>query len=202
MEFMKLGRAGATAAAAACLVLAACADNRPDAGDTVVTTPPATADTVGGAVAMTTMSDANIVDLLTTANTGEVEYSKVAVTKATNPEVKQFARDMVRDHEAMVKSINGLASKLAVTPAPPEKSQALKDEVAKDINDLNAKTGKEFDAEYINEQIDMHQEMLDLLDDLDDDSNTPDVKTAIENAKPNVQAHLDRAKAIKDKLDG
>ena len=91
--------------------------------------------------------------------------------------------------------------KLGVTPATNDKATNLKAEVAKDINDLNAKTGKDFDKEFIDEQIDMHQETLDLLNDLDGRTTNADLKTAIAEAKPKVQAHLDQAKAIKDKLD-
>ena len=48
---------------------------------------------------------------------------------------------------------------------------------------------------------DMHQETLDLLNDLDGKTTNADLKAAIAEAKPKVQAHLDQAKAIKDKVD-
>ena len=70
------------------------------------------------------------------------------------------------------------------------------------IADLNGKTvGKDFDNEFMEEQVDMHQETLDLLDDLDSKTTNADLKAAIAEAKPKVQAHLDQAKAIKDKVD-
>jgi predicted outer membrane protein len=47
----------------------------------------------------------------------------------------------------------------------------------------------------------MHQETLDLLNDLDGKTTNADLKAAIAEAKPKVQAHLDQAKAIKDKVD-
>ena len=51
------------------------------------------------------------------------------------------------------------------------------------------------------EQVDMHQETLDLLNDLDSRTTNADLKAAIAEAKPKVQAHLDQAKALKDKVD-
>jgi putative membrane protein len=141
------------------------------------------------------------VDVLTVANQGEVDYSQIGVDKATNASVKEFARMMVKDHGTMLAAVKDLSTRLNVTPAANDKANDLKEETTKDINDLNAKTGKEFDEEFMAEQIDMHQETLDLLTDLDGRTTNADLKAAIAEAKPKVQAHLDQAKAIKDKLD-
>ena len=178
--------------------VAACAPKTEDGTDTLATTPPATATTPTTDMGWT---DANVVDVLTVANQGEVDYSQLGVDKATNPSVKEFAQMMVKDHSAMVTSVKDLATRLNVTAMSNDKANDLKEENTKDITDLNAKTGKDFDKEFMDEQIDMHQETLDLLNDLDGRTTNADLKTAIAEAKPKVQAHLDQAKAIKDKLD-
>jgi len=185
-------------------ILAACSPrDKTNTTDTLATTPPATATTptVSDSAAGGAWTDANVVDVLTVANQGEIDYSKIAIDKATNASVKQFAQKMVTDHGAMLDKVKSLATKLNVTPVPNDKANDLQQEVQKDINDLNAKTGKEFDEEFMEEQIDMHQETLDLLNDLDSRTTNADLKAAIAEAKPKVQAHLDQAKAIKDKLD-
>ena len=87
------------------------------------------------------------------------------------------------------------------TSPPNDKANDLKEENQKEISDLNAKTGADFDKEFMEEQVDMHQETLDLLNDLDSKTTNADLKAAIAEAKPKVQAHLDEAKAIKDKVD-
>ena len=185
-------------------VLAACTNDGADTVDTLATTtPPATATTPGTATGDVGMawSDANVVDVLTVSNQGEVDYSQIAVKQAQNAEVKEYARTMVRDHGALVDKLKGLATQLNVTPAAHDRSAELKEEIQKDITDLQGKTGKDFDAEFINEQIDMHQEMLNLLDDLDGRTTNTELKTQIAQVRPNVQAHLDLAKQIKDKHD-
>ena len=181
--------------------VAACAPKAEDGVDTLATTPPATATTPTTGDMAGGWTDANVVDVLTVANQGEVDYSQVGAEKATDPSVKAYASMMVKDHGAMVTSVKDLATRLNVMAAPNDKTNSLKEEVSKDINDLNAKTGKDFDKEFMDEQIDMHQETLDLLNDLDGRTTNADLKTAIAEAKPKVQAHLDQAKAIKDKLD-
>ena len=179
--------------------LAACSPKTEQTTDTLATTPPATAATPTVDAPWT---DANVVDVLTVANQGEVEYSQIAAEKATDPGVKQYAQMMVKDHGAMLDAVKSLATRLNVTPATNDKANDLKEENTKDINDLNGKTvGKDFDVEFMEEQVDMHQETLDLLNDLDGRTTNADLKAAIAEAKPKVQAHLDQAKALKDKVD-
>ena len=185
-------------------ILAACSPKKEQTTDTLATTPPATATTPTPATGEVAggWTDANVVDVLTVANQGEVDYSQLGVEKATNPSVKQFAQLMVKDHGAMLDAVKSLTSKLNVTPTANDKVNDLQKENQKDITDLNGKkVGKDFDKEFMDEQVDMHQETLDLLNDLDSKTTNPDLKAAIAEAKPKVQAHLDQAKAIKDKVD-
>lgn len=183
-------------------VLAACSPKKEQTTDTLATTPPATATTPTAGDVTSGWTDANVVDVLTVANQGEVDYSQIAVEKATNPSVKQYAQLMVKDHGSMLDGVKSLATKLNVTPAANDKVTDLQKESQKDIADLNGKTvGKDFDHEFMEEQVDMHQETLDLLNDLDSKTTNADLKAAIAEAKPKVQAHLDQAKAIKDKVD-
>ena len=183
-------------------ILAACSPKNEQTTDTLATTPPATAATPAPADANAAWTDANVVDVLTVANQGEVDYSQIGAEKATRADVKKFAQMMVKDHGTMLDAVKSLATRLNVTPATNDKANDLKEENTKDINDLNAKTvGKEFDDEFMEEQVDMHQETLDLLNDLDSRTTNADLQAAIAEAKPKVQAHLDQAKALKDKVD-
>ena len=186
-------------------VVVACDRQKADLADT--TTGSAVAP--GAAIApadtgsnLTTMSDANLVSILSSASAAEVEYSQVGVERATNAQVKEFARMMVRDHGQMRDSIDALAQRLGVTPAAPERATEMGTEARQDLEDLRGKSGADFDKEFMEEQVDMHEDMLNLLEDLDDDSNTPDILRAIEGAKATVRAHLDRAKQLKDTVDG
>jgi putative membrane protein len=183
-------------------ILAACSPRKEQTTDTLATTPPAPATTPTTSDVATGWTDANVVDVLTVANQGEIDYSQLGAEKATNPSVKQFAQLMVKDHGTMLDAVKNLASKLNVTPAPNDRVSDLQKENQKDITDLNGKTvGKDFDKEFMEEQVDMHQETLDLLSDLDSRTTNADLKAAIAEAKPKVQAHLDQAKALKGKVD-
>jgi putative membrane protein len=192
-----------SAVAFGAFALVACRDRNDNGIPDSVAVSPSTVDSAAGAVAsgMTADTpDAEIVGALWTASMGEVDYSKIAAAKATNPEVKKLARQMVTDHGAMVKDIEALMAKAGITP---DTTQGKGDEFIKDnrqdIADLNAKTGTDFDNEYVEEQIDAHQKVLDLLEDVDEDADNPELKAMVEAAKPKVQAHLDAFKALKEK---
>lgn len=68
--------------------------------------------------------------------------------------------------------------------------------------ELGAKKGEEFDRCYIGSQIMAHQHMLDALTVFEKHAQGEELKSAIAQAKPNVQAHLDEAKALAKKLEG
>jgi putative membrane protein len=202
MQKLSSARLTSAVAIGAFGILAACSPKNDQTADTLATTPPATAATPATGDVANTWTDANVVDVLTVANQGEVDYSQVGVDKATNPSVKQFAQMMVKDHGDMLTSVKNLSTKLNVTAAANDKVNDLQKENQKDIADLNGKTvGKDFDKEFMEEQVDMHQETLDLLNDLDSKTTNADLKAAIAEARPKVQAHLDQAKSIKDKVD-
>ena len=192
---------GKMIAASACVfALAACGGADETTVDDSAAAVAATTDSAAGAIGTGAMTEANVFAALAASNAAEIEHSKVAVDKATNADVKAFAQMMIDEHTAMSKQGDELAVRLNVTPAPNDVANDLREESTKDVTDLNAKTGSDFDNEYIDEQIDMHQETLDLLDRLDDNATNADLKAMIEQAKPKVQQHLDRAKAIKEKL--
>jgi putative membrane protein len=202
MQMISTTRLASALAIGAFGILAACSPRKNETTDTLATTPPATATTPTTPTTDESWTDANVVNALTAVNQGEIDYSQLGVDKATNPSVKQFAQQMVKDHTTMLDGVKNLTAKLAVTPAVNKKVDDLQKENQKDIADLNGKSaGKDFDHEFMEEQVDMHQEALDLLNDLDSKTTNADVKAAIAEAKPKVQAHLDKAKAIKDKVD-
>jgi predicted outer membrane protein len=77
-------------------------------------------DTTSGAAATSsgTLSDANIVFLLDEANMADSATAAYALPRATNPEVKAFAKMMMGEHHALRVQGQHLAKQLNVTPEP------------------------------------------------------------------------------------
>jgi predicted outer membrane protein len=143
----------------------------------------------------------DVIGVLTMIHHGVVDYSQLGVNHGTDPTVKEFARMMVKDHRQALDSMYGLATKLNVTPQMSEKAADLQKEFKKDIEDLKAKKdGRELDKEFMDEQIDLHEETIGVLKDLDEKTKDATMKRAITATLPKMEAHLDRAKKVRSKL--
>src|SRR5262249_59429572 len=70
-------------------------------------------------------TDPQIAHIAYTAGVIDINAAKQAVSKAGNKDVKAFAQDMVRDHEAVNKQALDLVKKLNVTPEDNDTSKTL-----------------------------------------------------------------------------
>jgi putative membrane protein len=159
-----------------------------------------TAAPAGGATGEAAWSDANIVALLDHANEADSTAGAVAAKKATNPQVKQFARLMMGEHHALREQGKKLAGKLNVTPQPPVNDPVTQLASAETSALESAPKGAAFDSTYIDQEIKAHEAVLDLASRAHDSAQNPELKTLIEKAKPVIEKHLNQAKDIQGKL--
>ncbi len=125
----------------------------------------------------------------------EVEYAKVAITKATHPKLKEFATMMVSDHGKANAELMDLAKAKNITlPA------MIDEEHQKMLTDLSALSGKDFDKKYTDMMVDAHQKTYDLMQKESKDGMDADLKTFAGKTAPIVKAHLDMIKGIKDSM--
>jgi putative membrane protein len=145
-------------------------------------------------------SDANIVALLDHANEADSSAGALAVKKATNPEVKRFAKLMMSEHHALRQQGKQLADKLGVAPQPPA-DDPVTQLASKETAALeSAPKGAEFDRAYIDQEVAAHEAVLDLAKRAHDSAQNPELKKLIEQAQPVIEKHLDQAKEIQAKL--
>lgn len=142
-------------------------------------------------------TDPEIAHIVVTANTIDINAGKLAQSKSKNKEVKAFAKQMVTDHTAVNKQASDLAKKLGVTPKDNDTSKSLSKSADENITKLKGLTGKDFDKEYVNHEVDYHQTVLDAIDQtLVPSAKNAELKGLIEKVRPAIQAHLDHAKMI------
>jgi putative membrane protein len=157
-----------------------------------------TADT--GAAGAARLSDPNIVALLDEANMADSASGAYALGKATDPDVKAFAKLMMGEHHALRAQGQQLAKQLNVTPELPA-NDPLKPAVASEMAALRAAPkGAQFDRVYIEQEIGIHKAVLDLAGQAHDAAQNEQLKKLIEQAKPVIEKHLDRAEEIGKKL--
>ena len=156
--------------------------------------------TAGAATAAGGLSDANIVALLDEANMADSASGAYALKKATSPEVKQFAKMMMGEHHALRLQGQQLAKRLNVTPEMPS-NDPLKPAAESEMTALQgAAKGAAFDRTYIQQEIGVHKAVIDVATKAHDAAQNAELKKLIEQAKPVIEKHLNRAEAIQKKL--
>jgi putative membrane protein len=190
------------------LMLSACQGKTNTAGrDQAAADSAAARDTgaaAGAAAPATTpkggLGDSNIVAILDEANKADSAAGAVALKKATNPDVKAFARLMMADHHAMRVQGQQLAKQLNVSPKPPERDP-LAGYTRNEMNTLQKTAkGAEFDRTYIDNEVAIHQAVLDFANQARVTTQTPELRDLIEKAAPIIKKHLDQAQEIQKKL--
>jgi putative membrane protein len=146
-------------------------------------------------------SDAQILAYASAANNAEISEGKLAESKAKNAQVKAFARQMVADHQTMLKDGKAFASEHKITPDTTKNDvtglmKNSRDEV-KDLTEKNA--GADWDKEFLDKQIDGHKDVLDHLQDAAKGTNNAALRQMLTKASGKVQEHLTKAQALKEK---
>jgi putative membrane protein len=156
----------------------------------------------GGAPAATpkALSDSNLVAILDEANKADSAAGALALKKATRADVKAFARLMMSEHHALRVAGQELAKQLGVAPKAPER-----DPLAGYVRSAAAalqKTpkGPEFDRTYIDNQVSVHQAVLDFSNQARVTTQTPQLRELIEKAIPVIRKHLEQAESIQKQL--
>jgi len=172
-------------------------------GEQADTTAGATTGTTTGAApaAAHSLGDPQIAHVAVTANSIDSATGAAAASKARNAQVRDFARQMVRDHGAVNKQAVALAQRLNVTPADNDVSRAMQQGAEEARTQLASRTGADFDRAYIQHEVEYHQAVLNALDGtLIPQAQNAELKALLQQVRPNVAAHLERARSIQGSL--
>jgi putative membrane protein len=126
----------------------------------------------------------------------EIRIAQLAQQKATSAEIKQIAKTLEADHTASLNQIKDLASRKGVT-VPTEE-----DNDGKDLyNNLNEKTGANFDREWTEKVMDKHDKAIKKFQDKTEDNNADaDLKAWAAGVLPKLRTHHDQLMAFHNKL--
>lgn len=140
-------------------------------------------------------SDAEFATKAAVGGMAEVEFGKLALEKTSNPQIKDFANMMVLDHGKANEELMAIAKMKNITlPA------ALDDDHQKKMNELNSKTGSDFDKAYVEAMVDGHEKTLKLMENQAKDGKDADLKAFASKTAPVVQTHLNLIKKIHDNM--
>jgi putative membrane protein len=117
--------------------------------------------------------DAEFVQDIAMKNMVELELSRIALEKATNPQIKAFAQKMLDDHHAAGNSLKGVVAEQTIEwPAQLDEKHGDK------ADELRQKQGAEFDRDYVEAMVEGHQDLAAKLESRLDVQSVADWKTA------------------------
>ena len=149
------------------------------------------------------VTDPQIAAIVVAANTVDIEAGRLAQSKTKNPKVRQFAQTMITDHTAVNKSAVDLVTRLGVTPEESETSRGLTASGEQTRTRLGALSGKEFDREYIANEVAYHKLVIDAVDKtLIPNAQNAELKAALVGVRPALVAHLKHAEQLQAQLGG
>ena len=146
-------------------------------------------------------TDPQIAHIAYTAGQIDIAAAKQALSKASNKDVKTFAQDMVRDHEAVNKQALDLVKKLNVTPQDNDTSKTLSKNAAEKIAELDKLNGAAFDKAYVANEVAYHKAVNSALEKtLIPSANNAELKSLLQTGRKIFQGHEQHAEHVAAEL--
>jgi putative membrane protein len=159
--------------------------------DTVMT------EAVDSANVSTEMSkDEAFFDEVAQINMEEIELGKLAQSRSTSKDVKDFGKMMVDGHTKAQNELTDLASKKNIT-LPDDVSNIGK----QTASDLTAADAKMFDKMYIDKMVDGHKDAISKFESARDTTTDEETKAWIVKTLPDLKMHLDHAMMVQKKIN-
>jgi putative membrane protein len=147
------------------------------------------------------LTDPQIAHIAYTAGVIDIAAAKQALTKASNKDVKAFAENMVRDHEAVNKQALDLVKKLNVTPEDNDTSKALTKAAADKRAELDKLSGAAFDKAYVANEVAYHKTVDTALEtQLIPSSSNAELKSLLQTGLKIFQGHEQHAEHVAAEL--
>jgi putative membrane protein len=142
-------------------------------------------------------TDPQIAHIAYTAGIIDITAAKQAISKASNKDVKAFAEDMVRDHEAVNKQALDLVKTLQVTPEDNDTSKALSKQAADKLAELGKLEGAEYDKTYVANEVAYHKAVNNALEtQLIPSASNADLKSLLQTGLKIFQGHQQHAEHV------
>lgn len=130
------------------------------------------------------------------ANTFEIETSRLALARSRDPEIRRFASRMIADHTAATRSLT-VAARASGMPVGRVSLDARQRDV---LDDLEAVSPGEFDGAFIDTQVIAHQESVALFADFARRGDDPALMRFAADTLPTLQRHLDEVEGIQGRI--
>ena len=146
-------------------------------------------------------TDPQIAHIAYTAGVIDVTAAKQAIKKSKNKEVVAFAKDMVRDHEAVNKQALALVKKLKVTPEDNDTSRSLANQARDKLAELGKLKGAAYDKAYVANEVAYHKTVDGALQSvLIPSASNAELKGLLQTGLKIFEGHLQHAEHVAAEL--
>lgn len=128
----------------------------------------------------------------------EILEAQTVLTQATDPQVRAFAQQMIRDHDQLGRTLTEATTRAGLQPPP----KALDGDQAKMLGELQGLRGPQFDQAYARHQALAHRAALVTEQRYAANGDAPPVRQAAAAATPLIAAHRDMAERLQARLGG
>ena len=142
-------------------------------------------------------TDPQIAHIAYTAGVIDVAAARQAIAKSSSKNVKAFAEDMVRDHEAVNKLALDLVTKLKVTPEDNDTSKTLSKQAADKLAELARLKGADYDKAYVANEVAYHKAVNGALETLlIPSASNAELKSLLQTGLKIFQGHQQHAEHV------
>jgi len=152
-----------------------------------------TAGAVGRVTAEMTSSTKGFVDAAATSDMYEVTAGKIALQRASSPDVKEFAQKMVNAHTATTAKLKSILASNNINVTPPAHVDNRRQGM---LDDLRGAKAADFDHRYITQQIAAHKEADTLFRGYAKDGDNAAIKDFAATTDKDIKMHLSMAQKL------
>jgi putative membrane protein len=125
----------------------------------------------------------------------EVQLGELAQQQAESAEVQQFGQRMVEDHGKANEQLMQIAQQKGI-----ELPQELSEDAQQLYEELQQKSGAEFDRAYMDEMVSDHEEDVETFQEYVETGQDPDLTSFAEQTLPVLQEHLELAQQTQKQI--
>lgn len=146
------------------------------------------------------LDDATILAIFDQTNTVDIWTGRLGAKYGHSDDVRALGKSVATEHEAVQLMGRDLAKKLGIVPTPPAADSSAKKH-ADTVALLQSKTGRDFDAAYLRNEVAFHQSVIDAVKKtLLPAIQNAELRELVERILPGFEHHLAETKATADKL--
>ena len=125
----------------------------------------------------------------------EVQLGELAQQQAESEEVQQFGQRMIEDHGKANEQLKQIAQQKGI-----ELPQELSEDAKQLYDELQQKSGREFDQAYMDEMVSDHEEDVETFQEYAETGQDPDLTSFAEETLPVLQEHLELAQQTQKQI--